>query len=100
MVVESCFGGLLLYVFIFISGVLVVFMGGVVCYSEEVKCELLKVNVMILKVFGVYSEECVKEMLLGVFFNFKVDLVLVISGVVGFNGGSKVNFVGMIYIGV
>ncbi|GAA7715817.1 hypothetical protein HpCOL12_12490 [Helicobacter pylori] len=69
------------------------------CYSEEVKRELLKVNATTLKVFGVYSEECVKEMLSGVFLNFKVDLALAISGVAGPNGGSKANPVGTIYIG-
>ncbi len=98
-VAESCSGGLLSHTFTSISGASAVFMGGIVCYSEEVKRELLKVNATTLKVFGVYSEECVKEMLLGVFLNFKVDLVLAISGVAGPNGGSKANPVGTIYIG-
>ncbi|MGL2576529.1 nicotinamide-nucleotide amidohydrolase family protein [Helicobacter pylori] len=99
-VAESCSGGLLSHAFTSISGASAVFMGGVVCYSEEVKRDLLKVNATTLKVFGVYSEECVKEMLLGVFLNFKVDLALAISGVAGPNGGSKANPVGTIYIGV
>ncbi|WP_187935647.1 nicotinamide-nucleotide amidohydrolase family protein [Helicobacter pylori] len=98
-VAESCSGGLLSHAFTSISGASAVFMGGVVCYSEEVKRDLLKVNATTLKVFGVYSEECVKEMLLGVFLNFKVDLALAISGVAGPNGGSKANPVGTIYIG-
>ncbi len=98
-VAESCSGGLLSHAFTSISGASAVFMGGVVCYSEEVKRDLLKVNVTTLKVFGVYSEECVKEMLLGVFLNFKADLALAISGVAGPNGGSKANPVGTIYIG-
>lgn len=98
-VAESCSGGLLSHAFTSISGASAVFMGGVVCYNEEVKRELLKVNATTLKVFGVYSEECVKEMLLGVFLNFKVDLALAISGVAGPNGGSKANPVGTIYIG-
>ncbi|WP_120829488.1 nicotinamide-nucleotide amidohydrolase family protein [Helicobacter pylori] len=98
-VAESCSGGLLSHAFTSISGASAVFMGGVVCYSEEVKRELLKVNATTLKVFGVYSEECVKEMLLGVFLNFKVDLALAVSGVAGPNGGSKANPVGTIYIG-
>lgn len=98
-VAESCSGGLLSHAFTSISGASAVFMGGIVCYNEEVKCELLKVNATTLKVFGVYSEECVKEMLLGVFLNFKVDLALAMSGVAGPNGGSKANPVGTIYIG-
>ncbi|MGL2847305.1 nicotinamide-nucleotide amidohydrolase family protein, partial [Helicobacter pylori] len=98
-VAESCSGGLLSHAFTSISGASAVFMGGVVCYSEEVKRKLLKVNATTLKVFGVYSEECVKEMLLGVFLNFKVDLALAISGVAGPNGGNKANPVGTIYIG-
>ncbi|WQU90513.1 nicotinamide-nucleotide amidohydrolase family protein [Helicobacter pylori] len=98
-VAESCSGGLLSHAFTSISGASAVFMGGVVCYSEEVKHDLLKVNATTLKVFGVYSEECVKEMLLGVFLNFKADLALAISGVAGPNGGSKANPVGTIYIG-
>ncbi|MFP6072039.1 nicotinamide-nucleotide amidohydrolase family protein [Helicobacter pylori] len=98
-VAESCSGGLLSHAFTSISGASAVFMGGIVCYSEEIKRELLKVNATTLKVFGVYSEECVKEMLLGVFLNFKVDLALAISGVAGPNGGSKANPVGTIYIG-
>ncbi|GAA8421941.1 nicotinamide-nucleotide amidohydrolase family protein [Helicobacter pylori] len=98
-VAESCSGGLLSHAFTSISGASAVFMGGVVCYSEEVKRELLKVNATTLKVFGVYSEECVKEMLLGVFLNFKADLALAISGVAGPNGGSKANPIGTIYIG-
>ncbi|GAA7420970.1 nicotinamide-nucleotide amidohydrolase family protein [Helicobacter pylori] len=99
-VAESCSGGLLSHAFTSISGASAVFMGGVVCYNEEVKRELLKVNATTLKVFGVYSEECVKEMLSGVFLNFKVDLALAISGVAGPNGGNKANPVGTIYIGV
>ncbi|WQV00492.1 nicotinamide-nucleotide amidohydrolase family protein [Helicobacter pylori] len=99
-VAESCSGGLLSHAFTSISGASAVFMGGVVCYSEEVKRDLLKVNATTLKVFGVYSEECVKEMLLGVFLNFKVDLALAVSGVAGPNGGSKANPVGTVYIGV
>ncbi len=99
-VAESCSGGLLSHAFTSISGASAVFMGGVVCYNEEVKCKLLKVNATTLKVLGVYSEECVKEMLSGVFLNFKVDLALAISGVAGPNGGSKANPVGTIYIGV
>lgn len=98
-VAESCSGGLLSHAFTSISGASAVFMGGVVCYNEEVKRELLKVNATTLKVFGVYSEECVKEMLLGVFLNFKADLALAMSGVAGPNGGSKANPVGTIYIG-
>ncbi|MCQ2832578.1 nicotinamide-nucleotide amidohydrolase family protein [Helicobacter pylori] len=98
-VAESCSGGLLSHAFTSISGASAVFMGGVVCYSEEVKRDLLKVSATTLKAFGVYSEECVKEMLLGVFLNFKVDLALAISGVAGPNGGSKANPVGTIYIG-
>ncbi len=99
-VAESCSGGLLSHAFTSVSGASAVFMGGVVCYSEEVKREILKVNATTLKVFGVYSEECVKEMLSGVFLNFKVDLVLAVSGVAGPNGGSKANPVGTVYIGV
>ncbi|GAA7331938.1 CinA family protein [Helicobacter pylori] len=98
-VAESCSGGLLSHALTSVSGASAVFMGGVVCYSEEVKRELLKVNATTLKVFGVYSEECVKEMLLGVFLNFKVNLALAISGVAGPNGGNKANPVGTIYIG-
>lgn len=98
-VAESCSGGLLSHAFTSISGASAVFMGGIVCYNEEVKRELLKVNATTLKVFGVYSEECVKEMLLGVFLNFKVDLALAMSGVAGPNGGNKANPVGTIYIG-
>ncbi|WP_033618392.1 CinA family protein [Helicobacter pylori] len=99
-VAESCSGGLLSHAFTSVSGASAVFMGGIVCYNEEVKCEILKVNATTLKVFGVYSEECVKEMLLGVFLNFKVDLALAVSGVAGPNGGSKANPVGTVYIGV
>ncbi len=98
-VAESCSGGLLSHAFTSVSGASAVFMGGIVCYNEEVKREILKVNATTLKVFGVYSEECVKEMLLGVFLNFKADLALAISGVAGPNGGSKANPVGTIYIG-
>ncbi len=99
-VAESCSGGLLSHAFTSVSGASAVFMGGIVCYNEEVKREILKVNATTLKVFGVYSEECVKEMLLGVFLNFKVDLALAVSGVAGPNGGSKANPVGTVYIGV
>ncbi|WP_033787319.1 CinA family protein [Helicobacter pylori] len=99
-VAESCSGGLLSHAFTSVSGASAVFMGGVVCYNEEVKREILKVNATTLKVFGVYSEECVKEMLSGVFLNFKVELALAVSGVAGPNGGSKANPVGTVYIGV
>ncbi|AFI05432.1 nicotinamide-nucleotide amidohydrolase family protein [Helicobacter cetorum] len=99
-VAESCSGGLLSHAFTSISGASSVFMGGIVCYNEEVKHQLLKVNATTLKAFGVYSEECVKEMLMGVFLNFKVHCALAISGVAGPNGGNSANPVGTVYIGV
>ncbi|AFI04547.1 nicotinamide-nucleotide amidohydrolase family protein [Helicobacter cetorum] len=98
-VAESCTGGLLSYAFSSVSGASAVFMGGIVCYDEEVKQNLLKVNATTLKAFSVYSEECVKEMLIGVFLNFKVHYALAISGVAGPNGGNSANPVGTVYIG-
>lgn len=97
---ESCTGGALSALLTQIPHSSEYFLGSIVCYSNEMKRNLLKVRAKTLKEKGAVSRESVLEMIEGIFHLTKADYALAISGIAGPGGETKDLPVGSVYIGV
>lgn len=98
-VAESCTGGLLSNAFTDIPGASKVFTGGIVCYNNDAKMELLGVPEDILAQHGAVSAETAVAMATGAAERMTSDYALAITGFAGPSGGTPENPVGTIYIG-
>lgn len=98
-VAESCTGGLLCNAFTDISGSSKVFVGGVVCYSNDVKVSKVGVPESILEQHGAVSPECAIAMASGVSERLSADYGLSVTGFAGPEGGNDRNPVGTIHLG-
>jgi len=98
-VAESCTGGLLSNAFTDLPGASKVFAGGVVCYNNDAKMELLDVPEGILLQHGAVSHETAAAMATGAMEKFSADYALSVTGFAGPGGGDTLNPVGSIYIG-
>jgi len=94
---ESCTGGLLSSVFSSVPGVSDIFQGSIICYSNDIKLNILKVNAKTLEQFGAVSEQTAREMAIGAQKILAVDIVVSISGIAGPSGGSKDKPVGTVF---
>lgn len=92
---ESCTGGLITSTLVSLAGVSGVLQEGLVTYSNQSKIERLGVKEETFEKYGAVSEECVKEMLLGL----DSDTAIAVSGIAGPEGGTADKPVGTIYIG-
>ncbi|WP_269539355.1 competence/damage-inducible protein A [Cerasicoccus fimbriatus] len=98
-VAESCTGGLLANAFTDIPGASKVFAGGIVCYSNESKMELLGVPECLILQHGAVSAECAVAMAEGAAERLGTDYALSVTGYAGPCGGTEENPVGTVYIG-
>ncbi len=99
-IAESCTGGLLSLLITQIPDSSQYFLGSIVCYSNEMKRDVLKVTSKTLKEKGAVSREAVLEMIDGVFHTTKADYALAISGIAGPSGGTEDLPVGSVCIGI
>lgn len=98
-VAESCTGGLLCNAFTNIPGSSKVFVGGVVCYANDVKVSKVGVPESILEQHGAVSPECAIAMASGISERLSADYGLSLTGFAGPDGGDERNPVGTIHIG-
>lgn len=98
-VAESCTGGLLGDAFTNIPGASKVFRGGVICYTNEVKMDLLGVPECLLDQHGAVSPECAIALASGAAERLSADYGLSITGFAGPDGGDEKNPLGTIHIG-
>lgn len=98
-VAESCTGGLLSNSFTDLPGASKVFAGGVVCYNNDAKMELLDVPEGIILQHGAVSKETAAAMATGAMEKFSADYALSVTGFAGPSGGTTRNPIGTIYIG-
>lgn len=97
---ESCTGGLLATRITDVPGASIVFRGGVIAYSNQVKQTLLGVREESLAAHGAVSEAVAREMVLGIRHRLGADYALATTGIAGPSGGSPQKPVGTVYIAV
>mgnify|MGYP002335878854 CR=1 FL=1 len=99
-IAESCTGGLLGHSLTDVPGASRFFLGGVTCYANAAKVQLLGVRTETLQCFGAVSVQCAEEMLRGVKALFGSDTAIAITGIAGPDGGSAKKPVGTVFIAV
>lgn len=100
---ESCTAGRIASVITAVPGSSNYFKGGLICYADEVKVELLKVDDAVIKEQTAVCEDVVRQMVLGANELFHTDYSVAISGFAGPggpDGGRSGVIVGTIWIAV
>lgn len=96
---ESCTGGGIGAVLTAIPGSSRVYKGGVICYTNEVKQNILRVDGELLEIYGAVSSQVAKAMADGVRKLLKADVSVSVTGLAGPDGDDRGNPVGSVYIG-
>ena len=97
---ESCTGGLLSSKLTDVSGSSAYIKENYVTYANEAKVKLLNVSLDTLEKHGAVSEQCAKEMAIGLFNTTGTDIALCTTGVAGPTGGTAEKPVGTMFIGL
>ncbi len=100
---ESCTAGRIASVITAVPGSSNYFRGGLICYADETKKELLKVEESIIEEKTAVCEEVVRQMVIGANNLFHTDYSVAISGYAGPggpDGGRSGVIVGTIWIAV
>ncbi len=95
---ESCTGGNIAHLLTRHPGSSFFFKGGVIAYSNEVKQNVLGVNLQNIENHGAVSREVVEQMAQGVRKLLKTDIAVATSGVAGPGGGTPGKPVGTVWI--
>lgn len=96
---ESCTGGGIGAALTGISGSSAVYKGGVICYSNWVKQQVLGVDKELLRRFGAVSCPVAQEMAAGVRRLLQADVAVSVTGLAGPGGDEFGNPVGTVFIG-
>ncbi len=94
---ESCTGGWLAKALTDRAGSSAYVLGGLVTYSNSMKCDLLKVPSEALVKHGAVSEPVVRQMVAGAVAASGADYAIATSGVAGPGGGSDSKPVGTVW---
>ena len=97
---ESCTGGLISKRITDVSGSSEVFEGGVVCYSNRFKENVLGVSPESLKKYFFVSRETAREMVKGVLSLTKADIAVAVTGIAGPSSDDTNKPVVLVYIAV
>ncbi len=98
-IAESCTGGYICHMITNISGSSKVFDRGVVCYSNQSKKDLLKIEDEVLRNYGAVSEIIAKQLSRNIRFFSNVDIGIAITGIAGPTGDTSSKPIGLVYIG-
>ncbi len=99
-VAESCTGGLLGGVITAVPGSSDYFLGGLICYADRIKRDLLGVPGRILEKHGAVSPQVTASMAERVCELFGAECAIAVSGIAGPGGGTPEKPVGLVYIAV
>lgn len=97
---ESCTGGLLASRIVNVSGASNVLNESLVTYSNQAKMKYLNVSKETLDNFGAVSEECAREMVIGLCEQTGANIGVSVTGIAGPTGGTKEKPVGLVYFGL
>jgi len=97
-VAESCTGGLLAERLTRVSGSSSYFLGGVVCYSNELKTKLAGVPAALLEAHGAVSKPVAQVLAEGVRARTGASIGVGITGIAGPSGGSAEKPVGLVIV--
>lgn len=97
--VESCTGGLIGKKITEVSGSSLVYKGGLITYSNELKQDLCGVKKESLEAFGAVSKAVCEEMAEGARIRYNADIAVSVTGVAG-PGCSEEKPAGLVYIGI
>jgi len=97
---ESCTGGMVAMRVTSVPGASDVFLGGVVCYANAVKRDMLGIPQEMLDQHGAVSAPCAKAMAEGVRERLGADIAVSVTGIAGPGGGTPQKPVGLVFIGV
>jgi len=95
---ESCTGGRIAEAIIAVPGASAYFKGGIVCYTNEVKENLLGVDHQLLEEKTAVCEEVAVAMVKGAIKTLNVNYAVATTGVAGPGGGTADNPVGTIWL--
>jgi nicotinamide-nucleotide amidase len=96
---ESCTGGLLGKMLTDVPGSSHYYRGGVVCYSNDLKVNLVGVNETTLERFGAVSEQVAAQMAVGIRESTGADVGLSVTGIAGPGGETEDKPVGLVFVG-
>ena len=96
---ESCTGGNISAEFVAYPGISKIFVAGLCTYHNNAKENILGVKSETLKNFGAVSEQCAREMLLGLKERTGAEACVCTTGIAGPGGGTPQKPVGLVYIG-
>lgn len=97
---ESCTGGLIAQKITAIPGVSAYFPGGVVCYSNDAKVDLLGVPRELIERFGAVSPQTAEALAQGARERFRSDIAIGVTGIAGPDGGTEEKPVGLVHLGL
>jgi nicotinamide-nucleotide amidase len=99
-IAESCTGGYISHLVTTVPGSSEYFIGSLIAYSYQIKINNLGVKAETLEKYGAVSEECVREMVVGIKNNFKTDFAISTTGIAGPDGATADKPVGLVWIAV
>jgi nicotinamide-nucleotide amidase len=76
------------------------FLGGVVCYANEIKQSVLGVDPAVLRSKGAVSSEVAEQMAIGARRTLGADVALAVTGIAGPSGGTAEKPVGLVHYAV
>ncbi len=96
---ESLTGGGIGAILTAVPGASAVYKGGIVCYTDEVKREVLGVPAAYLNTFGAVSAPVAEAMAVGARDLLKADMAVSVTGLAGPTGDEFGHEVGTVFIG-
>lgn len=99
-IAESCTGGYISHLITTVPGSSQYFIGSLIAYSYQIKINNLGVKAETLEKHGAVSEECVKEMVIGIKNHFKSDFAVSTTGIAGPGGATPDKPVGLVWVAV
>jgi PncC family amidohydrolase len=97
---ESLTGGMIGSLLTAVPGASAVYKGGIICYTNEIKANVLGVPTDLLETWGAVSAPVAERMALGVRKLMKTDFAVAVTGLAGPGGDEFGHSVGTVFIAV